>query len=72
MAVNYGSGCSEIKTTKKWHEGVEKVPLDPNGRFSFFFFNDCIRLQRSDTSCKQFLLKTYEPIWRFLGVRTRV
>lgn len=43
MAVNYGSGCSEITTTKKWHEGVEKVPFLKRIQMEDFLFNDCIR-----------------------------
>lgn len=46
MAVNYGSGRSDIKRTKKWHKGVEKVPFLKRIQmedFRFVFFNDCIQ-----------------------------
>lgn len=37
MAVNYGYGCSEIKT-KKCHKGVEKVPFLKRIQMEDFLF----------------------------------
>lgn len=71
--MNYGYGCSEIKTTKKWTKEGEKVPCPKRVQMEdvFFLLTIASKLQCDGASHKQFLLKTYEPICTFLSVRAR-